>query len=119
MSNSYTSLPVHFTPKAMIHIKKVLAENVDHLGLRLSIKNTAKSGCAGATYVFEYVSKVEPQDRVFSLTNGVSVFIDSQVLPQFEGSVVDYVKTGFNSKLECYSPHEVARCGCGESVSFG
>ena|SRR3990167_4523105 len=106
---------IKFTEAASDYIKTYVAKQ-HGVGLRLSIK---KTGCSGYSYAPSVATKVNPLDTQFVLTNGVTIFIDTEWFSLLKNIEVDYIeenKSGLKQKrLVFTNPNESGRCGCGES----
>ena len=102
------------TPKALEHIAKKLTQATHATALRIRLK---KAGCSGWLYQFDYGSEPQSDEVVCAANGGLTVFIERERLPFFEGVIIDYVQSGFNGMLTCINPNEGIRCGCGESFT--
>lgn len=95
---------------------KSMVEKEHGLGLRLTVK---KTGCSGFAYAPAIVDKVNDDDHVITIENGIKIYVDTKWQHLLEGIVVDYVedtKSGLKQKrLTFTNPNESGRCGCGES----
>lgn len=107
-------MAINLTPSAGEHVRKMLAQNDQALGLRLGTK---KSGCTGFAYVVDYADEIDPEDQVFE-SEGVRVVVDPASLPQLDGTEVDFVINNvLNQGFEFRNPNVRDSCGCGESFS--
>jgi iron-sulfur cluster assembly protein len=109
------TINIHFTDAAAAYIQaKIAAKHA--VGLRLSIK---KTGCSGYSYAPAIVDSAIATDMIFTLANGVTIFVDPLWAHLLEGVMVDYLeedKMGLKQKRLIFSnPNEASRCGCGES----
>lgn len=104
---------VTLTASAIAHVKKEITKH-KAIGLRLGVK---KAGCSGYKYVVDYVHMPEKNDRVISIEDELTVYIDSESLLKLYGLKIDYIKEGLNGKLVFINPNEKSSCGCGESFS--
>ena len=86
----------------------------DALGVRVSVKS---GGCAGMSYVMEYLKKTNPNDEIIE-DKGVKIFVDSAAVIYLLGTKMDYVKEEFSSSFIFKNPNETERCGCGESFKI-
>jgi len=103
---------ISLTQPAADHVRRMLEQRGQGIGLRLGTK---KSGCSGFAYVVDYADGVEPDDQVIE-TCGVKVVVDSASLPLLEGLELDYVKeNALNQGFEFRNPNVKNTCGCGES----
>ena len=107
-------MAINLTPSAGEHVRKMLAQHEQALGLRLGTK---KNGCTGFAYVVDYADEIGPEDLVFE-SEGVRVVVDPASLPQLEGTEVDFVtNNALNKGFEFRNPNVRDSCGCGESFS--
>ena len=103
---------ITLTDNAATRIKEImLNDNNKSLGLRVGVKS---GGCAGMSYVMDYVKEINPNDEVIE-DKGVKIFIDSGAIMYLLGTQMDYKKEQFSSSFIFKNPNETERCGCGES----
>jgi iron-sulfur cluster assembly protein len=118
-ANMTTTDPVSFTDAAVEHIQKMIAQDTQNLGFRLSVKET---GCSGFSYVPKIVTAAQPTDIQFMAQSGLQVFVDPDSLPYLKNIVIDFVidqAEGLKQKrLVFINPNEKNRCGCGESFTI-
>ena len=84
------------------------------IGVRVGVKS---GGCAGMSYIMEYINKPNPNDEIIE-DKGVKVFIDSAAVMYLLGTEMDYKKEDFSSNFVFKNPNETERCGCGESFKI-
>lgn len=106
-------MAVTLTPAAVARIRTYLADTPGGTGLRFGVR---KSGCSGFAYVVDIAKAAGPDDTVFE-TDGVSVQVDAESLPQVDGTVIDFVSQGLNQQFVFRNPRVSAECGCGESFT--
>jgi len=103
--------PVTITDKAADHIKALLAQKPDAVGLKLG---TETHGCSGLGYTVDYVD--EPNDELELVEDkGVKVFVDRKSLLFILGTEMDWEDSMFSTGFKFSNPNEKGRCGCGES----
>ena len=103
---------IKLTDNAANRIKEIMSSaKKEVLGVRVSVKS---GGCAGMTYVMEYLKKTNPNDEIIE-DKGVKIFIDSAAVIYLLGTKMDYIKEEFSSTFIFKNPNETERCGCGES----
>ena len=103
---------ITLTDSAATRIKEImLNDNNKSLGLRVGVKS---GGCAGMSYVMDYVKEINPNDELIE-DKGVKIFIDSGAIMYLLGTQMDYKKEQFSSSFIFKNPNETERCGCGES----
>ena len=106
---------ITLSDNAAIRIKEVMASaSKSTIGVRVGVKS---GGCAGMSYVMEYVEKVKVNDEVVE-DKGVKVFIDPGAVMYLLGTEMDYKKEEFSSTFIFKNPNETERCGCGESFKI-
>jgi iron-sulfur cluster assembly protein len=107
---------INFTEAATNHLLSYLQKNVEHRGVRLSVK---KTGCSGLSYVVDYVQTPTEGDLVMPLNEKYLICIDKTSYPFLKNMNVDYVKQGLNYKFIFNNPNQTGQCGCGESFTVG
>jgi len=106
---------ITLSDNAAIRIKEVMASaSKSTIGVRVGVKS---GGCAGMSYLMEYVEKVKIDDEVVE-DKGVKVFIDPGAIMYLLGTEMDYKKEEFSSTFIFKNPNETERCGCGESFKI-
>ena len=106
---------ITLSDNAAIRIKEVMASaSKSTIGVRVGVKS---GGCAGMSYLMEYVEKVKVEDEVVE-DKGVKVFIDPGAVMYLLGTEMDYKKEEFSSTFVFKNPNETERCGCGESFKI-
>lgn len=109
--------PIKLTDAAIVHLKKMIADEKDAIGFRLSLK---KTGCSGYAYAPEIIKQAIAQDN-HQIMDGLHVYVDPACAGFIDGLVIDYVSdtnTGLKQKrLAFINPNEKNRCGCGESFT--
>ncbi|MGD8911029.1 MAG: iron-sulfur cluster assembly accessory protein [Chromatiales bacterium] len=107
-------MAIELTESAARHVRKMMSNRPESIGLRLGIR---KSGCTGFAYKVDYADAVTEGDRVFE-SHGVKLVVDSDSLPVLDGMTVDFVKTNIlNEGFDFINPNIKEMCGCGESFS--
>ena len=110
-----TKQVISLSDNAAERIKEIMANaEKDALGVRVSVKS---GGCAGMSYVMEYLKKTNPNDEIIE-DKGVKIFIDSAAEIYLLGTKMDYIKEEFSSTFIFKNPNETERCGCGESFKI-
>ena len=103
---------IKLSDNAASRIKEIMTNaEKDALGVRVSVKS---GGCAGMSYVMEYLKEINPSDEVIE-DKGVKLFIDPAAVMYLLGTEMDYKKEEFSSSFVFNNPNETERCGCGES----
>ena len=107
-------MSIQLTENAAQHVKKMLADQSNAVGLRLGTK---KAGCTGFAYVVDYADGINEDDQVFE-SHGIKVVVDNESLPRIDGLVVDFVRNNLlNEGFEFHNPNVKNTCGCGESFA--
>lgn len=106
---------LHFTDKAVEHIKKSLAR-FPKGGFRLTVK---KTGCSGYKYVPEVVPEPKAGDIQFKSSQDLIVYLDPMWVDVLKGTEVDLVSKSLGQKqLVFHNPNVAGECGCGESFNL-
>ena len=106
---------ITLSDKAAERIKHIMSVAKDgSIGVRVGVKS---GGCAGMSYIMEYINKPNPNDEIIE-DKGVKVFIDSAAVMYLLGTEMDYKKEDFSSNFVFKNPNETERCGCGESFKI-
>jgi iron-sulfur cluster assembly protein len=106
---------ITLSDNAAVRIKEIMASaSKSTIGVRVGVKS---GGCAGMSYLMEYVEKVKVDDEVVE-DKGVKVFIDPGAVMYLLGTEMDYKKEEFSSTFIFKNPNETERCGCGESFKI-
>ena len=87
---------IKLSENAANRIKEIMASaEKDALGVRVTVKS---GGCAGMSYVMEYLKEINPNDEVIE-DKGVKVFIDSAAVIYLLGTEMDYKKEELSLSL--------------------
>ncbi|MDC1178448.1 iron-sulfur cluster assembly accessory protein [Candidatus Pelagibacter sp.] len=106
---------IKLSDNAALRIKEIMSNTENNtLGVRVSVKT---GGCAGMSYIMEYIKVVNPNDEVIE-DKGVKVFVDSAAIMYLLGTEMDYKKEELSSSFVFNNPNETERCGCGESFKI-
>ena len=106
---------ITLSDKAAERIKQIMFAAKDgSISVRVGVKS---GGCAGMSYIMEYINKPNPNDEIIE-DKGVKVFIDSAAVMYLLGTEMDYKKEDFSSNFVFKNPNETERCGCGESFKI-
>jgi iron-sulfur cluster assembly protein len=106
---------VKATPKAVNHILKQMETDPAAIGFRLEVKRT---GCSGWMYVVDLVRESRDDDLVFTVAEGLDIFVDPKSFGFVHGTEIDFVSEGLTRHLVFNNPNVTAECGCGESFSI-
>ena len=106
---------ITMTDAAIAHVKAQIAKRGKGIGLRLGVK---KVGCSGYGYVVDFLDMANPDDREYTVADGLAVYVDPESLPFVKGTEVNYVRQGLNTGFEFNNPNVKAMCGCGESFNI-
>jgi len=103
------------TPKAIVHIEKIIKNTPEGHHFRLTIKRT---GCTGWMYRPEIVSEPQVGDIEVPLQTSFKVFLDPACIDYIRGTVVDIEeKTLGFTQMVFNNPNVESLCGCGESFN--
>ena len=100
------------TPSAAKRVASIAAKQGKPAVLRLAVDG---GGCAGFSYRFS-LGDPEEGDAV-TVTDGVTLVVDSVSLDLVEGSQVDYVEDLGGASFKVTNPNASSGCGCGSSFS--
>jgi iron-sulfur cluster assembly protein len=112
VANEVKPLPISFSAAAIEHLHKQLHKHAAGSVVRLYVKT---AGCSGLQYKLDIVATGQPDDLVYTVAEGITLYIAAKSLPFIEGTIVDYVKEGLNAKFQFINPLQKGSCGCGES----
>lgn len=113
-------MSITLTDNAAAHVRKMLAQRGQGIGLRVG---TRKSGCTGYAYEVEFADTIDANDHRFE-SAGITIVVDHDSLEHLQGMTIDYgpLSLGSGSALnrgfEFINPNATSTCGCGESVAF-
>ncbi|WP_304163810.1 Fe-S cluster assembly scaffold SufA [Lonsdalea britannica] len=102
------------TESAAAHIVRLMQQDSEVQGLRLSVK---QSGCAGFGYVLDMVKQPDADEQVFQ-RDGARLYVPLKAMPFIDGTEVDYVHEGLNQVFKFNNPKAQHACGCGESFGL-
>ena len=106
---------IKLSDNAASRIKEIMVKaKKDSIGVRVSVKS---GGCAGMSYVMEYIKELNPSDEVIE-DKGVKVFVDTAAVMYLLGTEMDYKIEELSSSFVFNNPNETERCGCGESFKI-
>ena len=106
---------ITLSDSAAERIKQIISSDTNNsVGVRIGVKS---GGCAGMSYVMEYMKNSNPNDEVIE-EKGVKVFIDPGAIMYLLGTEMDYKTEEFSSSFVFKNPNETERCGCGESFKI-
>jgi len=105
---------LQLTERAVQHVKAIQQrEQLTDRGLRISL---ATGGCSGYSYKLDFDKGPQPDDTVVEL-DGLTVYVETSLLSQLEGTVIDYVSTLQGASFQFSNPNATGTCGCGTSFS--
>jgi len=82
--------------------------------MRIALKG---GGCSGFTYIFDFISDVKDNDKIFEF-DSIKVCTDNKSYLFLNGMEIDYEETPFKSGIKLNVPNVTRTCGCGESIAF-
>ena len=105
---------ISVTDLAAERIRSQIQRRGQGLGVRVGVRTT---GCSGLAYTLEFVDNEQGSQRCVAHfdTNGVRIYVNPEHLVYLDGMTLDYQRRGLNEGFEFINPHELDRCGCGES----
>ena len=105
---------ITLTDTAISHIQKELSKNAENKGFRLFLET---SGCSGFMYETALCKEASADDRIFEITDQLSLYVPNKDIPVLNGTIVDFITVGLNSMFQFKNPNVTGECGCGESFS--
>jgi len=106
---------ITLSDKAAERVKEIISQAREPIvGVRIGVES---GGCAGMSYVMEYVKEANPNDEIIE-DKGVKVLIDPKAVMYLLGTEMDYKKEELSSTFVFKNPNETERCGCGESFKI-
>ncbi|WP_415235971.1 HesB/IscA family protein [Sneathiella sp.] len=100
------------TDKAAERVRALIAQNNQEiLGLRIGITNT---GCNGLSYTMDYATD-ERQDDAIVDSGDFKLLINKDAIEFVDGTEMDWLEEGLQSRFTFENPNEKGRCGCGSS----
>ncbi|MBL4740612.1 MAG: iron-sulfur cluster assembly accessory protein [Sneathiella sp.] len=100
------------TEGAKDRVRSLLSKNDDNvLGLRIGITNT---GCNGLSYTMDFTKDKRADDAIVE-TDEITLLIDSDAIEFVNGTEMDWLEEGLQSRFTFENPNEKGRCGCGSS----
>ncbi len=82
--------------------------------LRILVKS---GGCAGMTYDAEIDDKINMNERVVAVEDGITIVTDLQSYPYVEGLKLDYSDDLISAGFRFNNSSNDSSCGCGASFS--
>ncbi len=106
---------IQITDKASAQIQKIAKDaGPDVIGVRVGVQG---GGCAGLSYVLDFETKTQDGDRVFAISENLSLFIDKKSYLFLAGTELDWSGGLNGSGFEFNNPNVSSACGCGTSFS--
>lgn len=96
--------------------KKLEQRNTPNAYIRVGVKGS--SACAGFGYHIQYEDNQPREKDLLLFFNGIRVLIDSKSIVYLDGCIIDWERSLTGEGFRVINNREVARCGCGKSVSF-
>ena len=106
---------IRITEAASSQIQKIAQGSGDEVvGVRVGVQG---GGCAGLSYILDLETTAGPEDRVYPISEKLSLFVDKKSYLFLAGTVLDWTG-GLNGKgFEFNNPNVNSSCGCGSSFS--
>ena len=103
---------ISLSPSAAKRVALIAEKQGKPAVLRLAVDG---GGCAGFSYRF---ALGEPEEGdTLTVTDGVTLVVDSVSLELVDGSQVDYVEDLAGASFKVTNPNAASGCGCGSSFS--
>ncbi|PIR55227.1 hypothetical protein COU74_02380 [Candidatus Peregrinibacteria bacterium CG10_big_fil_rev_8_21_14_0_10_36_19] len=100
-----------FTETAVKNLES-LSEN-SGLQIRLSA-----GGCSGFKYDYDFTPSPQADEKVYKLTEKLSIFMNDFTFSRSYGSVVEFKLGLHESGLTIINPNKKRACSCGTSIAF-
>ena len=84
-------------------------------GLRIKVQ---AGGCSGYKNSYEYADAPDESEKVFALSDVLSIYIDGFSFDKLYGSKVSFASGLTGGGLKFDNPNAKSGCGCGKSVAF-
>ena len=105
---------LRLTDAAIAHVKKIRErEKLAGRGLRVSVM---PGGCSGYSYKLDFDDGPKAEDVVLDM-GGLQVYVETAILQQLDGTVIDYVSELQGASFRFSNPNATGTCGCGTSFS--
>lgn len=113
MNTQETQVMTHeitITPDAASEIRKIRVANQvpETHGLRMGVRS---GGCCGISYMLAFDEKAGENDKVIQ-TEGMTVFVDADSLPQLSGTTLEFVDSPQGSGFKFANPNDKKSCNC-------
>ncbi|APW45441.1 iron-sulfur cluster insertion protein ErpA [Rhodoferax antarcticus] len=106
---------LEFTPQAAAKVAELIVqEGNPALKLRLYVTG---GGCSGFSYGFAFDDQIA-EDDTQTVTEGVSLVVDTISLQYVMGARVDFEEGLEGSRFVIHNPNAQTTCGCGSSFSM-
>jgi len=106
---------LEFTPQAAAKVAELIVEEGNPaLKLRLYVTG---GGCSGFSYGFAFDDQIA-EDDTQTVTEGVSLVVDTISLQYVMGARVDFEEGLEGSRFVIHNPNAQTTCGCGSSFSM-
>lgn len=108
-----TASPITVTAEAAERLRAEMDRRDGEISaLRLMVQ---PGGCAGLQYALAF-ARGEPNELESTLeSNGVTLYIETQVLELVEGSQIEWVDNLIGGGFRVTNPNAQSSCGCGKS----
>lgn len=84
-------------------------------GLQIRIE---AGGCAGYSMKYDYQDAPKEDEKAYSLSNKIDLYLNDFTFDKLHDSIVDYESGLHGSGLKFINPNTKASCSCGTSVAF-
>ena len=105
---------IEITEQAAAEIRRIVEERGALEGaLRVGVKG---GGCSGLSYVMDFASKPNPNDKIFE-RDGARVVVDPKSFVFLDGMTISWKSTLLEKGFQLENPNVKKSCGCGTSFS--
>ena len=106
---------IQITDAASLQIQKIASSAAeDIIGVRVGVQG---GGCAGLSYILDLETEKMDNDRVYSISENLDLFIDKKSYLFLSGTTLDWSGGLNGTGFEFNNPNVKSSCGCGTSFS--
>jgi iron-sulfur cluster assembly accessory protein len=100
-----------FTANAYKNLHQLATEK----GLSIKLET---GGCSGFKYQFDYVADPDSEQKSYTISDKLKIFLDDFTFDKSYGSTVDFPISLHSSGLQIHNPKQKRACSCGTSFGF-
>lgn len=113
LENPQVKEEVTLTEKAIIEVRKIMAENSipEDYSLRVGVKG---GGCSGLSYTLGFDSDIKDTDKIL-YRDSIKIVVDWKSILYVSGTTIDYTDGLTGKGFVFNNPLAKKTCGCGSS----